>query len=283
MSDDQLPLQGQAALVTGGATGIGLSSARLLVADGASVTICARREDRLRESAAQLEKEARGGATVRWITCDVTDETQVEAAVAAAREALGGLHIAVASAGSGWPGPIITTPVEAFHHVIDTNLTGTFLTFKHAGAAIVQTGAGGAMCAISSLAGVRTHRGLGIYGVSKAAIDALVQNLADEVGRAGIRVNSVRPGLVETELVEGTMQVPGLVDDYIGNMPMGRVGQVDDVGQIVRFLVGPESSWITGESISVDGGHHLRSGPDYEPVTRAFMGDAAIDDAYKPA
>jgi NAD(P)-dependent dehydrogenase (short-subunit alcohol dehydrogenase family) len=283
MSDDRLPLQGQAALITGGATGIGLASARLLVGDGATVTICARREDRLRESAEALEKEARGGATVQWITCDVTDEAQVEAAVAKAREPLGGLHIAVASAGTGWPGPIITTPSEAFRLVIDTNLTGVFHTFKHAGTAIVKTGKGGAMCAISSLAGVRTHRGLGIYGVSKAAIDALVQNLADEVGRAGVRVNSVRPGLVETELVEGTMQVPGLVEDYLENMPLGRVGQVDDIGHLVRFLVGPESAWITGECISADGGHHLRGGPDYEPVTRAFMGDAAIDDAYKPA
>jgi len=281
MGNGDLPLQGKAALITAGGTGIGLASARHLVRDGASVTICARRQEKLVEGTHELEAAAAGDAQVQWITCDVTDESEVEAAVAKALEVTGKLDIAIASAGSGWPGPIIATPLEAWNMVLATNLTGTFLTFKHAAQAMIKTG-GGSLVAISSLAGVKTHRGLGVYGVSKGAIDWLVKNLADELGRVNVRVNSVRPGLVETDLVEGTMQVDGLVDDYLNQMPVSRVGNVDDIAQLVRFLAGPESSWITGECISADGGHHLRGGPDYEPVTRAFFGDGAIDDIYHP-
>lgn len=280
MGDDQLPLAGKSALVTAGATGIGKASAGLLLDGGASVTICARRAERLEEAAAELAPRAVGDASVQWLPTDVTDEAQVEAVVAKAVEPTGGLDIAVASAGSGWTGPIISTPREVWDSVLATNLTGTFLTFKHAAAAMIEAGNGGALVAISSLAGVRTHRALGVYAVSKGGIDALVQNLADELGRAGIRVNSVRPGLVETELVEGTMNVEGLVDDYLHNMPIRRLGHTEDVAQLVRFLAGPESSWITGEAISVDGGHHLRGGPDYEPVARAYFGDESIDDVY---
>ena len=131
------------------------------------------------------------------------------------------------------------------------------------------------MVAISSIAGVATHRFMGPYSVSKAGIDMLVRNLADELGTAGVRVNSVRPGLVETELVEILLEDDVTVGDYLDQMPVRRLGQAADVAQLVRFLLGPESSWITGTSVSVDGGHHLRRGPDFEPIALAMWGDAA--------
>ena len=271
-----LPLIGTSAFLTGGGSGIGLECARRLVSDGASVTIAGRSVERLEGAARELEGLAVGGATVAVVGCEVNDEQQVRDAVAVAVDnGPEGLDYVVAAAGRGGLGPMITTSLEEWNGIIGTNLTGTFLTFKHAGAAVARSG-GGSMVAISSIAGVSTHRFMGPYCVSKAAIDMLVANLADELGVAGVRVNSVRPGLVETELVDAIMGDEGIVTDYLDQMPVRRVGQVTDIGAMVRFLLGPESGWLTGENISVDGGHHLRRGPNFAPVAEAFFGEAAF-------
>jgi NAD(P)-dependent dehydrogenase (short-subunit alcohol dehydrogenase family) len=268
-----LPLAGQAALITGGGSGIGLECARLLVRDGASVTICGRSVERLEQGREVLAAEAAGDAQVQTIPCEVADEDQVIAAVARASEPEGGLHLVVASAGTGGLGPLITTSLDEWNRILTTNLTGTFLTFKHGGAAVARSG-GGSMVAISSIAGVSTHRFMGPYCVSKAAVDTLVQNLADELGTAGVRVNSVRPGLVETDLVDLLMADEATVTDYLDQMPVRRVGQPADVAATVRFLLDPAASWLTGENLSIDGGHHLRRGPNFEPMARALFGDA---------
>ncbi len=272
---DSAPLAGKAALVTGGGSGIGLECARLLAADGAAVTICGRTEDRLRAAAAELESVAPSAQHVSWVVADARDEQAVSAAVARASQHTGGLDFAVASAGRGGLGPIVSTPLEEWEDVMSTNLTGTFLLFKHAGAAIAANG-GGSMVAISSIAAAVTHPYMGPYCVSKAGIDMLVRNTADELGRAGVRVNSVRPGIVETDLVSMVMDDEQVMNSYTDNMPVARAGQVGDVASLVRFLLGPESTWVTGTSVSVDGGHHLRRGPDFEPAATAFFGEAAI-------
>jgi len=271
---DELPLQGQAAFVTGGATGIGLACARHLVRDGAAVTIAARREDRLRDAVAELGEL--GPGPVQWVTCDVTDEGSVEHAVSRAAEPLGGLHIAVASAGTGASTPLVRMPLEDWNAVLSTNLTGVFLTVKHAGIAIGRTG-GGAIATISSLAGHVTHRFMAAYCASKAGVDMLTRVAADELGELGIRVNSVQPSLVDTELASVLTGTDEIKQDYLENMPISRVGTADDIGALVRFLVGPESSWITGTNIPIDGGHFLRRGPKYEPLVRMFYGDDAVD------
>jgi NAD(P)-dependent dehydrogenase (short-subunit alcohol dehydrogenase family) len=269
-------LTGQAAFITGGGSGIGLQIAKYLVRDGASVTIAGRSEERLLGAVAELEAEAVDGAAVGWAACDVADEGQIEAAVAKAAQ-LGPLKLVVASAGGGSLGPIITSPIDDWNKVMATNLTGTFLTFKHGGAAAARNG-GGAMLAISSIAGVKTHRFMGPYCVSKAGIDMLVKVTADELGVAGVRVNSVRPGIVDTDLVNtSVMEDPQIMQSYLDNMPISRSGTVDDVAALSRFLLGPESSWITGTTISVDGGQHLRNGPDYEQGVRAFFGDDVVE------
>ncbi|MEI7593981.1 MAG: SDR family oxidoreductase [Actinomycetes bacterium] len=272
----QLPLLGRSAFITGGGSGIGLECARHLARDGASVTIAGRSLDRLEAARSELEAVAAGGAVVSAVSCEVNDEQQVRDAVAQAVATGGeGLDFVVAAAGRGGLGPLITTTLDEWDGIVGTNLTGTFLTFKHAGAALARSG-GGAMVAISSIAGVSTHRFMIPYCVSKAAIDALVQNLADELGVADVRVNSVRPGLVDTELVGAVMTDETIVGDYLDQMPVRRVGQVGDVAGLVRFLLGPESGWITGENISIDGGHHLRRGPNFGGVAEAFFGDAAL-------
>lgn len=123
------------------------------------------------------------------------------------------------------------------------------------------------MCAISSIAGARTHKWMSAYCSSKAAIDMLVRNTADELGSLNIRVNSVGPGLVITDLSAGLHGHDAMREDYLACMPLNRVGVPEDIGAAVRFLCGPESSWITGAVIPVDGGHHLRRGPNLEVMT----------------
>ena len=271
-----LPLAGKAALVTGGGSGIGLACAQAFLRDGASVTITGRTATRLEEAAAQLRAAAPAGATVQHLAGSVTDEDAVAAAVALAAEPHGGLHIAVANAGVGGLGPVVTLSLEEWNTILGTNLTGTFLVFKHAGAEIARSG-GGAMLATSSIAAAVTHPFMAPYAVSKAGIDMLVRNTADELGAANVRVNSVRPGLVETDLVAPAVGDEHIMTSYLDAMPLRRIGQVEDVAKLVTFLCGPDSTWITGVSVSVDGGHHLRVGPDFGPITRALFGDEAAD------
>lgn len=263
-------LQGQSAIVTGGGSGIGLACAKAFAKDGASVLIMGRTPEKL-EAAAEELKAIDGAGEIQVFAGDAGSEADVEAAVKAA-SVEDRLDIAVANAGTGGLGPIMVTESENWDQIMKTNLNGTFYLFKHAGVAMSRSG-GGSICAISSIAGVRTHRFMGPYCVSKAGIDMLVRNTADELGVANIRVNSVCPGLVDTELAGGLMNTEEVYKDYMECMPISRNGQVEDISNAVRFLCGPESSWITGVVLSVDGGHHLRRGPNVEPFSRAMFGD----------
>ena len=263
-------LDGYAALVTGGGSGIGLGAARRLVADGATVTICGRTQERLEQAAKEL------GDNARWVVADVTDESATKAAVGVACEATGKLDVVVACAGGSLHmGPLVLADVDAFRATVDLNITGTFLTLKHAAPVMARNG-GGSFVAVSSIAGVLTHRYLGAYCIGKAGIDMLVRMAADELGASNIRVNAVRPGLVETDMV-GMITMGGeVLDDYLAQMPVRRVGTVDDIAGAVRYLAGPESTWVTGQILGVDGGHTLRRGPDYTAFAEPAFGADAL-------
>jgi NAD(P)-dependent dehydrogenase (short-subunit alcohol dehydrogenase family) len=264
-------LEGQHALITGGGSGIGLAAAQAFAADGAAVTLVGRSEEKL----AAAREQFADGTQVWTVSADVADEESLGAAITAANERAP-LTIAVANAGTGDIAPLVATDTTRWQTVLDTNLTGCMFTFKHAATAIGRNG-GGALCAVSSIAGIRTHRFMHAYSVSKAGIDMLVRTSADELGVAGIRVNSVCPGLVDTDIAQGLFATEAVHQDYLECMPLGRTGVVEDIAQAIRFLCGPESSWITGVSLSVDGGHHLRRGPNYEPFARAMFGDDVTD------
>ncbi len=270
-------LEGLRALVTGGSSGIGLACARRLVQDGAMVTIAARDQDRLARAIERLAAEALDERSVKSMTCDVTNEDDVRSAVRFAAGDDAKLHIAVAAAGTGMLAPVVSTDLETWQMVIGTNLTGTFLTLKHAARAMVNAG-GGSFVAISSISAAVTHPYMTTYCVSKAGIEALVAGAADELGRAGVRVNAVRPGMTPTKLTAGVVDDPEIRATYLSQMPLNeRLVNVEDVASTVRFLVGPESAMITGEAINVSGGHQLRRGPDYENLTRQLWGDDAIE------
>lgn len=261
MSDDTL--EGHGVLVTGGGTGIGKACAAALAASGAHVTICGRTEDRLIAAAAEIDGE------VRHIVCDVTDERSVAAAIEAAADAPAGLKAVVANAGGGGGmGPYHLQDTEEFIRVLHLNVLGTMLCIKHAVPRMRSAG-GGSFVGMSSIAGHQTHLWFGAYPAAKAGIEQMIRNAADEYGPANIRFNAIRPGFISTEIMEGVPRDSEVYASYIENTPLGDVGEPGDVGALARFLVGPESRWITGQCINVDGGHSLRRGPQF---TQFFAG-----------
>lgn len=273
-------IAGLSALVTGGGSGIGLGAATRLVADGAHVTICGRTEAKLAAAVTQLEQAAAdaegtatAGGTARYVVADVTEEGQVAEAVAVASAERGRLDILFANAGGSLHmGPIVTAELDSVRATVDVNFVGTFLCIKHA-APLMGAGvgaglhgeptAGGSIIGMSSGAGGFPHRYLWAYGASKAGIDTLCKYAAEELGATGVRVNSVQPGIVDDELMAFITAGGPLLDDYLAEMPVSRLGRVDDIAAAVRFLAGPESTWITGVNLPIDGGHHLRRGANY--------------------
>lgn len=255
---------GKFAFLTAGATGIGLACARAIVDGGGRVMLAARRRDVLEKASASV------GNAAAFIECDVTSDESVDAAVAATVERFGALHLAVNAAGMGMAGPITGQATEAFAMTIDTNLTGVFRCVRAEALAMKKTG-GGSIVNISSIAATLTHRWMSAYCVSKAGVNMLTRCAADELGEFGIRVNAVMPGLVETELAESLTSNDVAINEYKRLMPLVRIGQPNDVGALVAFLLSEEASWITGQCMGVDGGHTLRQGPDMVELFRPMM------------
>jgi NAD(P)-dependent dehydrogenase (short-subunit alcohol dehydrogenase family) len=256
-------LKGRTALVTGGGSGIGLGCAARFATEGAHVTVAGRTESKLADAVKEIAAGAAPSVTVQYIVCDVTSESDVEAAVAKASEPAGGLDVLFACAGGSLHfGPIVGSDVGAWRATVDLNLVGTFLSIKHAGAAMITRG-GGSIIGMSSIAGHSTHKHMSAYCASKAGIEMLVKCAADELGEHNIRVNAVQPGIIGTDLMAPIAAGGPVLDSYYENMPIARVGAVDDVAAVVSFLAGPESAWITGQMIGIDGGNQLRAGPDF--------------------
>jgi len=270
-------LEGMAVLVTGGGTGIGRACAERLAADGAAVTICGRTESKLAEAAKRVEAVAAHGGSVRWIAADVTREQDVRAAVARALEPTGRLDGCVANAGGGGGmGPYHVQEVEEFLRVLHLNVLGTMLCIKHTVTQMIEAG-GGSFVGMSSLAGHVTHPYFGAYTAGKAGIEAMLRNAADEYGHKGVRFNAIRPGFIATEIMVNIPRESRTYQSYLENTPMAGVGEPEDVAQLARFLIGPESRWITGEAINVDGGHSLRRGPNFSEFAEAIFGRDVLD------
>ncbi len=248
-------LDGKVGFVTGGGTGIGLACARAIIDGGGSVALGGRREDVVEQAASTL------GARAFGVRCDVTDQDSLDAAVETTIDRFGGLQVAVNAAGVGGGGHVLNSTAEEFAVVLDTNLTGVFRSMRAEARAMKKAG-GGAIVNISSIAGTLTHRYMSAYCASKAGINMLTRCTADDLGRYGVRVNAVMPGIVKTDLAAPLWQNEGVVAEYLRRMPISRLGEPRDVGPFVAFLLSDEASWITGQCIGVDGGHTIRQGPD---------------------
>ncbi len=255
-------LAGQHAVVVGGGSGIGLGSARALARDGAVVTIAGRTEQKLIDAAAALAAE---GLEVAHVACDALDSASVQAAVDAASDDERRLHIAVVVPGLGAITPVLLFDDDDFSAQVDANVRPIYLFLKYAGQAMVRAG-GGSFVAISSTAAVFSTKYLASYAAGKAAVDQLVRVAANELGELGVRVNSVQPGMTRTPGTARAFDNPKMMAAFLAEQPIQRHGEVDDIAQAVRYFAGPESSWVTGQLLTVDGGNTLRSFIDYRTL-----------------
>jgi len=246
-------LDGKVALVTGGASGIGLGITRRFVAEGARVVV----GDINGDAMARVQSEL--GEAVATAPADVTDEAAVAALVATAVERFGHLDIAVANAGGGAYAPIVEHELSEWQRVIDLCLTSVFLTIKHAGAAIAE---GGSVIAIASLNATQPAEGMSAYCTAKAGVAMLTRVAAMELGHRRVRVNAIAPGLVETPMSAGLWAVPGVVDEFVENTTVGRFASPDEIAGLALYLASDESSFVSGSLIPIDGGAATKRYPD---------------------
>ena len=267
----QLSFEDRTYLVTGGGSGIGKGVASGLVAAGASVMIIGRNPDRLAGAVEEIEALQAPGF-VRFEPADITDEEEATRAIDAVTAWHGRLDGVVHCAGgSETIGPITQIDSELWRRAIDLNVNGTMYVLKHSAREMVR-GGGGSFVGISSIAASNTHRWFGAYGVGKSALDHMMQLAADELGASWVRVNSIRPGLIRTDLVAPVLDSPELSEDYRIITPLPRPGEVEDIANMAMFLLSDAASYVTGQIINVDGGLMLRRGPDYSAMLEPVFG-----------
>jgi len=272
MARVKLSFENRTYLVTGGGSGIGKGVAAGLVAAGAAVMLVGRNPDRLAAAVEELQPRQAGGGEVRYEPADITNEDEAARAVDAATAWHGRLHGVVHCAGgSETIGPITQIDSDAWRRTVDLNVNGTMYVLKHSAREMVRAG-GGSFVGISSIAASNTHRWFGAYGVSKSAVDHMMQLAADELGPSWVRVNSIRPGLIRTDLVAAVFASPEVSADYRVCTPLPRPGEVEDIANLAMFLLSDAASYVTGQVINVDGGLMLRRGPDFSAMLEPVFG-----------
>jgi NAD(P)-dependent dehydrogenase (short-subunit alcohol dehydrogenase family) len=270
-------LRGKRALVTGGGTGIGVGIADRLLDKGATVTIIGRRVDVLERTAAGLAEQY-GDGRIKTFQCDITEETQMRDAVAFAGESQG-LDIAVANAGgagSGGLAPFLCLDQEAWVDICKLNVVGTANTVREA--ALDMRDRGGAIVVISSAGSAGPEVCFSHYSSTKAAVDMMIRNAAQELGDFGIRVNGIQPGVVPSEIAAEAWD--GNEDQYahiLKNTPLGRTGTAAEIGEAVTFLAGPNAAWITGQILGVDGGLTIPVVANLQGLARKIHGDDVVE------
>lgn len=249
-------LSGRGAVVTGGNGGIGYGMARALLASGAKVAIWGSNPDKTRHAQASLAQECGDASRVHAFVCDVGDEAQVERAFADSVAALGRVDSCFANAGVSSKGTLLTEmTLEEFRRVQRINVEGVFLTFRAAARHMAAHGQGGSLVGTASTAAVEGAARNSHYGASKGAVTSMVRALAVELARHRIRVNSILPGWIVTDMTERSVQNPKFAEAVIPRIPARRWGQADDFGGIAVYLASDASSYATGEQFLIDGGY----------------------------
>ncbi len=263
MSASTLPLQGRHALVTGASRGIGAAIARMLAEDGASLTLLGRRAEPLQALADELMREVGGRHGIA--TADIADPEAVAAALAGARAARGPVTVLVNNAGQAESAPFARTTLAQWRHMLEVNLTGTFVCTQAVLPDMLASGTQGhgRIVNIASTAAQRGYAYVSAYVAAKHGVLGLTRALALELATKGITVNAVCPGYTETDIVrESIARVVAKTGrseaqaraEFTKSNPQGRLVQPDEVAQAVRWLCAPGSGAITGQAISVSGG-----------------------------
>ena len=268
-----MQVAGKRTLVTGGGTGVGYGCAQRLLEQGALVLIVGRRDDVLEDAVERL-KTIVPDAEVSFQVCDITVEDEVISAIHTAAGD-GGLDILVANAGSGYPGPILEAPVDAWQFCCELNIVGTATCIKHAALSMKDHG-GGSIITISSVGGSKVEKWMAPYSTSKAGLEMLTRCAAVELAPFQIRVNCIAPGYIKTEALADNFSGEFLAS-LVDNTPLGRGGDPEEVGDAVVYLSGDMGKWVTGQVFSVCGGMSIPQGDDFEELNRMMYGDEVMD------
>ncbi len=244
-------LTGKVALITGAARGQGAVEARLFAKEGASVVLTDIRDDEGEKVAAEINEL---GGKAHYMRHDVIEEREWVVAVARTVELFGGLHVLINNAGIFVTTVIEHTTVEEWDRIMDINARGVFLGIKHAIPAMRESG-GGSIVNISSTAGLVGNPREGAYTASKGAVRLMTKSAAIQAAKDGIRVNSVHPGFIDTEMVAFISQDPESMAEIMPKIPLGRSGTSDDIAKGALFLASDEASYVTGTELVIDGGY----------------------------
>ena len=241
------------AFVTGAARGIGLGVARWFLAHGHAVALIDIDADTLQRTERSLVEADGSGDRILAVHCDVSRPEQVAHAVAATDERFGRIDALVNNAGIAVFKPILETSYAEFRAVLATNLDGAFLCTQAAAPVMLRAGRGGAVVNIASISGLRASTLRVAYGTSKGALIHLTKQQAIELGNAGIRVNAIAPGPVDTDMAK-LVHTVAIRSDYHDVIPLARYGTVDEIAEAVGFLCSDAAAYINGQVLAVDGG-----------------------------
>jgi glucose 1-dehydrogenase len=252
-SDLRVNLRGKTAIVTGSATGIGKAIALRFGRDGANVTIDYRGDasDAAQAIVAEIERSGGHGLAV---AADVTDERAVDDLVARTVERFGGLDVLVNNAGIEEAHALVDTPLEAWNRILTVNLTGPFLCSRAAARAMIARGRSGRIVNISSVHEDLAMPNNAAYTASKGGVRMLMRTLALELAPHGITVNDVAPGAIATPINADVRQDPKQRNELLAEIPLGRVGQPDEIAALCAYLVSDAAAYVTGSTFVIDGG-----------------------------